>query len=175
MTELAPLPAVAVDERTSLDQFLDYFRSVFVRKADGLTDEQARIRVEPSTMDMLGLVRHMAVVEQGWFAQAFLGSDEPTHWEDPDDHDSDWHHTSTDTLADARATLLAEIEKSRAAAASAPTLDQLTAIDVGPPDNPARYGKRSLRWVMIHMIEEYARHCGHADLIRERIDGVTGD
>ncbi|MDO8391914.1 MAG: DinB family protein [Actinomycetota bacterium] len=175
MTELAPLPAVAVDERTSLIQFLDYFRSVLLRKADGLSEAQARIRIEPSTMDLLGLVRHMAVVEQGWFTHAFLGSEEPTHWEDPDDDDSDWHHTPADTLADGRATLLTEIEKSRAAAASAPTLEHLTAIEVGPPDNPDRYGRRALRWVMIHMIEEYARHCGHADLIRERIDGATGD
>ena len=126
-------------------------------------------------MDMLGLTRHMAIVEQWWFTQAFLGSEEPTHWEDPEDGDSDWHHTPADTLTEARATLHAEIAKSRAAEATAPTLDQLTAIEVGPLDIPDRRGRRSLRWVMIHMIEEYARHCGHADLIRERIDGATGD
>ena len=55
------------------------------------------------------------------------------------------------------------------------SLEDLTAIPVGPPDDPDRYGPRSLRWVMVHMIEEYARHCGHADLLREAVDGATGD
>ncbi|MBP8208469.1 MAG: DUF664 domain-containing protein, partial [Ilumatobacteraceae bacterium] len=68
-----------------------------------------------------------------------------------------------------------EIDKARAVVAGATTLDALTAIDVGPPDQPDRYGPRSLRWILVHMIEEYARHCGHADVIREAIDGTTGD
>lgn len=175
MTDLPPEPQVTADERTTLVEFLDYYRAVLLRKADGLTEEQARRRIEPSAIDLLGLLRHMAVVEQWWFSQAFLGSTEPSHWHDPDDPDSDWHHTTTDTLADARATLVAEIERSRTAVAAALSLEQLTAIEVGPPDNPNRFGRRSLRWVLVHMIEEYARHCGHADLLRERIDGVTDD
>ena len=99
MTELHPLPPVTADGRTTLEQFLDYFRSVLVRKADGIDEAQARQQVGVSAMDMLGLVRHMALVEQWWFSQAFAGSTEPDLWEDPDDHDADWHHSPADTLA----------------------------------------------------------------------------
>jgi len=159
----------------TLEEFLDYFRSVLLRKADGLDETQARARVGASTLDILGLIRHMAVVEQWWFTQAFAGSDEVTRWHDPADPDSDFHHTEGDTLDAARAALLEEIDQSRSVVAAAASLDQLTAIDVGPPENPDRYGRRSLRWVMVHMIEEYARHCGHADLLREAIDGTVDD
>ena len=181
MTDLHPLPPVRSDERTTLEEFLDYFRSVLLRKADGLTEEQARVRVGASEIDLLGLVRHMALVEQWWFSQAFAGSDEPDLWIElaadgtPLDTDRDWHHTPDDTLAVARAALEREIRKARAVVARTESLEQLTAIDVGPPDDPDRFGKRSLRWVLVHMIEEYARHCGHADIVREAVDGATGD
>lgn len=175
MTELHPLPPVAANERTTLVEFLDYFRSVLLRKADDLDETQARQQIGVSQMDMLGLIRHMALVEQSWFSQVVAGSPEPDLWADPDDPDSDWHHGPDDTLAVAVAALHKEIEKARAVVAATESLDQLTAIDVGPPDNPARFGRRSLRWVMVHMIEEYARHCGHADVIRENIDGAVED
>jgi uncharacterized damage-inducible protein DinB len=173
---LPQLPGVACDERTTLEQFLDYFRSVLLRKAAGLDDAQARLRVGASEVDILGLVRHLALVEQFWFSQAFAGSSEPDLWADnSDDPDRDWHHTVDDTLATATAALTAEIHRSRAITAGASSLDQLTAIDVGPDDDPDRFGRRSLRWILVHMIEEYARHCGHADLLRETIDGTVGD
>ncbi|MGB8860767.1 MAG: DinB family protein [Ilumatobacteraceae bacterium] len=175
MTELAPLPRVATDERTTLEEFLDYFRTVLLRKADGLDEVQARQRVGVSQMDMLGMIRHLALVEQWWFSQAFAGSTEEDLWADPDDPDSDWHPGPDDTLAAAVEALHQEIAKARVIAAGASSLDTLTAIPVGPPDNPERYGPRSLRWVFVHMIEEYARHCGHADVIREAIDGAVGD
>jgi hypothetical protein len=175
MTELAPLPAVAADEATTLEQFLDYYRSVLLRKADGIDEMQARVRIAPSSLDLLGLVRHMALVEQWWFTQAFAGVAEPDWWADPDDPDRDWHHTPDDTLTVALDALGSEISKSRAVVAAASSLDQLTAIEVGPLDRPDRRGRRSLRWVMVHMIEEYARHCGHADLLREVVDGTVGD
>jgi hypothetical protein len=73
------------------------------------------------------------------------------------------------------AALHAEIAESRRRVAAHASLDEVTAIDVGPPDNPDRFGPRSLRWLLVHMIEEYARHCGHADILRETIDGATGD
>jgi hypothetical protein len=160
---------------TTLTQFLDYFRSVLLRKVDGLDEAQARVRIAPSPMDLLGLIRHMALVEQWWFTQAFAGSTETDLWFDPTDHDRDWNHTAEDTLAVALDALHSEIGKSRAVTAGAQSLDQVTAIDVGPSDNPDRFGPRSLRWVMVHMIEEYARHCGHADLLREVVDGSIGD
>jgi uncharacterized damage-inducible protein DinB len=175
MTELAPLPSVTSGERDTLAQFLDYFRSVLLRKVDGIDEAQARARVGASSLDLLGLIRHMAGVEQWWFTQAFAGSDETSRWHDPDDPDSDFHHRPDDTLDQARTALLEEIDKARRVVARADSLDQLTAIDVGPPDNPDRFGRRSLRWVMVHMIEEYARHCGHADLLRESIDGTVDD
>jgi hypothetical protein len=175
MTALAPLSSVTSGELDTLTQFLDYFRSVLLRKSDGLDETQARARVGASRLDLLGLTRHMAGVEQWWFSQAFAGSDEASRWHDPDDPDSDFHHGPHDTLDQARAALLEEIDRSLRVVAAADSLDQLTAIDVGPPDNPDRYGRRSLRWVMVHMIEEYARHCGHADLLREAIDGTVDD
>lgn len=178
MTELPPLPRIAADERTTLEQFLDYFRGVLLRKADGLDDAQARMRVGASDLDMLGLVRHMAGVERWWFAQALDGSDVPELWinpADPDDGDADFHHQPDDTLAEAVQALHGEIADARRREAAHTSLDDVTAIDLGPPDNPERYGRRSLRWIMVHMIEEYARHCGHADLLREAIDGEVGD
>lgn len=175
MTELPPLPAVTADERDTLVEFLDYYRGVFVRKAEGLDESQVRERVGPSTIDLLGLVRHMALVEQWWFGQAFAGSTEDDRWADPDDPDRDWHHRPDDTIDVALDALHAEIARARQVVATARSLDDLTAIEVGPPDNPARRGRRSLRWVLVHMIEEYARHCGHADLLREFVDGTVGD
>jgi hypothetical protein len=82
MIELAALPAVSADEATTLTQFLDYFRSVLLRKADGLNEAQVRVRIAPSPMDLLGLIRHMALVEQWWFSQAFGGSTEGDLWAD---------------------------------------------------------------------------------------------
>ena len=178
MTELAALPSVRSPERQTLEEFLGYFRSVFIRKADGLSDEQARHRVGASELDLLGLVRHMAYVERFWFRQALQGDPIPDRWVnplDPDDPDPDFHHQPADTLADAVAAWHEEVAAARATCGLHESLDDVTAVDVGPPDNPDRYGRRSLRWVLVHMIEEYARHCGHADLIREAIDGAVGD
>ena len=178
MTELAPLPTVRSAERQTLEEFLDYFRSVFARKVEGIDDAQARLRVGPGELDLLGLARHMAGVERWWFSQALDGSDAPALWVnamDPNDDDPDFHHRPNDTIAAAVRALHDEIAESRRRVAAHASLDDVTAIDVGPPDNPHRYGPRSLRWLMVHMIEEYARHCGHADLIREAVDGATGD
>jgi uncharacterized damage-inducible protein DinB len=175
MTPLHPDPPVTADERTTLVEFLDYFRAVLLRKADDLDDTQARQQIGISQMDMLGLIRHMAGVEQWWFSHAFAGSDEPEIWPSDDDPDADWHHGPADTLAVAVTAMREQITKSRAIVAATESLDQVTAIDVGPPTIPDRYGRRSLRWILVHMIEEYARHCGHADVIRENIDGAVDD
>ena len=172
MTELPPLPAVTADETTTLVEFLDYFRAVFLRKVEGLDDAQARVCIPPSTMDLLGLARHVALVEQWWFVQVFTGSSEPDVWSDPDDPDIDWHHTPNDTIAEAIDVLRLQADRARRIVAGEPSLDRLTAIEVGPAD---RRERRSLRWILVHMIEEYARHCGHADLLREVVDGTTGD
>ena len=178
MTEPLLPPSVRSPERQTLEEFLDYYRGVFIRKADGLDNQQARTRVGASDLDVLGLVRHMAGVERFWFSQSLDGSNEPDFWLnplDPDDEDADFHHGLGDTLAEAVSAWHSAVADARVRVAAQTSLDDVTAVHVGPPDNPARHGPRSLRWLLVHMIEEYARHCGHADILRETIDGTVGD
>jgi hypothetical protein len=162
-----PLPRVA-DERSMLMSFLEYFRSVLLRKVYGLTTEQAQLRLPPSGLHLHGLVRHMAYVENYWFVKAFSGSSEPHPFDDPTDVDRDFHPLESDDLAHDVALLHTSIERSLRIEAEAASLDQIAVLQRdGEPVN--------LRWIMIHMIEEYARHCGHADFLREAIDGTAGD
>ncbi len=162
-------PPVA-DERATLIGFLDYFRTVLIRKAEGLTDEQARLAAcPPSDMTILGLVRHMAEVERNWFQRSLPGGDVgplyygPAH---PDgDEDGDFHPPPTPRSPTPWSPLRAEIEAADRNIAEA-ALDDIERRDRG------RY---NLRWILVHMIEEYARHCGHADLLRQAIDGEVGD
>jgi uncharacterized damage-inducible protein DinB len=165
------LPSVSPthDELTTLTEFLDYYRTVFVRKVEDLDDAQARIRVAASTIDLLGLTRHLVDVERWWFRCVFTEEvNTAVYWAD-DDPDADWHHTPADTLADALAKWHTEVACARQIVAATPGLDTVSAMET------ERRGHVSLRWIMVHMIEEYARHCGHADLIREAIDGTTDD
>jgi hypothetical protein len=162
-------PPVA-GERTTLLAFLDYYRAVLIRKAEGLSDEQARqTACPPSDLTILGLVRHMADVERNWFRRSLPGGDdEPLFYgaAHPDgDDDGDFHPPPDATLADALDALRAEIEVADRNIAAA-ELDDIERRE---------RGKYSLRWILVHMIEEYARHCGHADLLRQAIDGETGD
>jgi hypothetical protein len=155
------------DERVVLNWLLDYHRRVLVRKVEGITEQQARVTIASSDLTLLGLIRHLGGVEQYWFGEIFLGLSEADHWSDPDDRDRDFHPLDHDTLADALAVLRAEIERSRRIASTEP----FDAIGAGRrEDQPV-----SLRWIVAHLVEEYARHCGHADLLREAIDGTTGD
>ena len=162
-------PATTTDERTMLVEFLDYFRAVFERKVGGLDDEQARVRVAASSIDLLGLVRHMAEVERWWFRRLFTAEIDTGVYELPDDIDADWHHGSADTLADALDAWQSEVTRAREIVLDAPSLETIGALST------TSRGDVSLRWIVVHMIEEYARHCGHADLIREAIDGRVGD
>jgi hypothetical protein len=162
-------PAFRNDERTMLRDWLDYHRATLAVKCDGCTDAQLRIRsVEPSSMSLLGLVRHMGEVERSWFRRVMAGEDAPPRTYDDDNVDGDFDDVDDADVADDFAFWRSECEKARTIERSFANLD-----DCG-------HHKRSdqdvsLRWVMVHMIEEYARHNGHADLIRERIDGVTGE
>jgi uncharacterized damage-inducible protein DinB len=162
-------PATTTDERTMLVEFLDYFRAVLARKVDGLDEAQVRMRVGPSAIDLLGLVRHMAEVERWWFRVVLTAEVDHGIYDDTDDVDADWHHTPADTLAAALSAWHTEVAHARANVATAASLDTIAARRDGPR------GELSLRWILVHMIEEYARHCGHADLIREAIDGRVGD
>jgi hypothetical protein len=165
---IEPLPSA--DERTTLEQFLDYYRGTIETKIDGLDDEQARIEIPPSDMTLIGLVRHLAEVERNWFRRRFIGEDAPPMFYSDDDPDGDFHVGPTDRIADALAVYRAECARAREIAGAAPSLDALSVVSVPGYDAPV-----SLRWIYVHMIEETARHAGHADLLRETIDGVTGD
>ena len=167
-------PPGDADERTMLTSFLDYLRASLVLKADGLTDDQARTAtVEPSDLSIMGLIRHLSEVERNWFRRWFAAEDAPPLYYGDHDEDGDLHPLPDDTLADAIAAYDAEIARAREITAAAASLDVLSAHTSSSP-NWAGFHP-NLRWILVHMIEETARHCGHADLVRERIDGVTGD
>ncbi|WIM95477.1 DinB family protein [Actinoplanes oblitus] len=155
------------DERAMLRGWLDYHRQTLLLKCAGLTAEQLRLAsVEPSRLTLLGLVRHMAEVERWWFrtnaAQDKSAGDLYCTEASPDGDFDDV--AGADAEADF-ATFRAEIRACDDAVAALPLEHEF----------PGRRGPISLRWVYTHMIEEYARHNGHADLLRERVDGVTGD
>jgi uncharacterized damage-inducible protein DinB len=166
-------PDTTGDELTLLSQFLDYHRATLVQKFSGLDRQQLGTRLEPSTLTLAGLVKHMALVEDSWFGKVLLGGEEGEPWAGVDwDADPDWEfHTAVDDEPDDLLALYADAcERSRAAIAEVGDLDALSvrpSRHTGDPFN--------LRWIMLHMIEETARHNGHADLLRENIDGATGE
>ena len=155
------------DEPAVVSWLLDYQRYVLLRKVAGITDQQARTTTAESDLTLLGLVRHLALVEQYWIGEIFLGLSETSLWDDPDDRDRDFHPLEHDTLADALVALRAEIERAR----QLTSITSFDALSVGL----RKKQQVKLRWILVHLVEEYARHCGHADLLREAIDGTTGD
>ncbi|MEU0969292.1 DinB family protein [Streptomyces sp. NPDC005917] len=170
MTTERHMPAVDADERTMLEGWLEFHRQTLAMKCAGLTDAQLRIAsVEPSPLSLMGLVRHMADVERSWYRRVL--ADEaapPLYWSDKDP-DAEFRLGEADTWQETYAIWQAEIEAARRNAAGF-GLDDLS------KGRHRHTGQQiNLRWIHTHMIEEYARHNGHADLIRERIDGVTGD
>jgi hypothetical protein len=156
------------DERTMLDAWLEYHRSTLLMKCSGLTGDQLKLRAcPPSTLSLLGLIRHMTDVERAWFRHGFAGeSVGPIYYSDRN-IDGDFDDVDTADPPRDFTAYLAELTACRAAVAGAPLDDTFVRRRDGR--------KSSLRWVYLHMIEQYARHNGHADLLRERIDGVTGD
>ena len=176
MTDSWTAPAVdrvqpdrIADERTSLEQWLDYHRATLLMKCSGLDAEQLKRRaVPPSGLSLLGLVRHMVEVEQWWFGM-HAGQQDLVFPYDPDSVGLDFSNVDDADAAGNLDDFVRQCEASRAAAAGT-SLD-----DVVPSrgDHPER--TRDIRWIYVHMIEEYARHNGHADLLREVIDGSTGD
>jgi uncharacterized damage-inducible protein DinB len=170
MTTNRARPAQNAGEREMLNGWLEHHRGILVWKCEGLTDEQLRQRaVPPSTLSLLGLVRHMAEVERGWFRQVFLGDDVPDLYDRSAGQDADFNDVDTADVAEAFSAFEQECAEARRVAAAAPDLDVLS------KELSERSGEPwSLRWILTHMIEEYARHNGHADLLRERIDGTTG-
>jgi hypothetical protein len=161
-------PPEVAGERRSLEGWLDYHRATLLFKCQGLTGDQlVRRAAAPSTLSLLGLVRHMAEVERAWFRVRFAGQAELGDLFCSQQYpDGDFDLTEPGAAEADFATFTAECALSREAAAGR-SLDDTFA---GP-----RGGTMDLRWVYLHMIEEYARHNGHADILREQIDGVTGD
>jgi len=155
-------------ERDQLDSWVDYHRDTLLTKCQGLTAEQLKSRsCEPSTLTLLGLVRHMADVE-AWFNNNITDGRIPGIYYTEQDPDGDFDNLDDAVPADDVATYRRCVERSRAFCADHGDLDEVIAKSRGGEDIP-------LRWIYLHMIEEYARHNGHADLLRERIDGVTGE
>jgi hypothetical protein len=153
------------DERTTLEGFLDKQRTTLLWKCAGLTGEQlARRAISPSSLSLLGLVRHLTEAERGHFRREFAYVPHP--YSTDDQPDAAFADASAGTAEQDIDTLIAEWDLARAAIAGAALDDCFTDPEIG---------QISLRTLLNHMIEEYARHIGHADLLRECIDGVTGE
>ena len=162
-------PPFAADEATMLHAWLDFHRATLLRKTEGLSHDQLRERsAPPSTLSLLGLVRHLAEVERRWFRRVLAGQDAPPLFTSATDPDGDFDGAVHDPAVAAAAweTWRSEVAFAERFAAGAH-------LDLEGEDSWR--GTVSLRWVLLHMIEEYARHNGHADLLREAIDGATGE
>jgi uncharacterized damage-inducible protein DinB len=160
-------PTYETDERRALAEWLDFHRATLLQKLDGLDDEQLRHEMVPSRVCLLGLVKHLTAVEHGWFVVNFARSGEPHMFDSPDDPDADFHIAEGETTDAIVEGYMRACARSREIYEAAPSLEAAF-------PHPRR-GAMGLRWLMLHMIEETARHNGHADIIRELIDGATGD
>ncbi|MFF4926203.1 DinB family protein [Kitasatospora sp. NPDC001261] len=166
-----PIPPPHTDERTTLENWLDFQRATLARKADGLDDHQVRLAsVPPSTMTLLGLVQHLAEVERTWYQRVFAGQDVPPVY--GADNADGYGLAPERGMAEALRDWQAEVDRGRELTADKP----LEAAGPLSPQVAAVIGADSvsLRWILVHLIEEYARHNGHADLLRESVDGATG-
>jgi uncharacterized damage-inducible protein DinB len=165
-----PDPSAA--ERDALGQFLDYQRETILLKTEGLTQDQLAQQIPTSALTLAGLLYHLALNEESWFEVRFLGLPERDDWAGVDwDADPDWEFRIATAMdpQDLRQRYRDACDRARQAAAQAQSLDQPSAFK---DDNDWHF---TLRWVLLHMIEETARHAGHADLLREAIDGVVGE
>ena len=157
-------PLHVADEKTTLAVFLDHYRATMLTKVEGLTEEQARWSPVASGTSLFGLVAHLAIVERWWFAKVVAGLDVELPWTDDGDPDIDWRGPDGATLTDVVALYEEECARSREILAGA-DLDTVVTVDEG---------ERSARWIVVHMVEETARHAGHADIIREQLDAASG-
>jgi uncharacterized damage-inducible protein DinB len=163
-----PLPPEAAPEREMLEAFLDFHRATLLWKVSGLTDEELRRPGTPSGVSLLGLVKHLADVEQSWFVEVFAG--EPPEfplWRE-DDPAAVWRIEPDETTAWVLDVYRRVCERCRAIVAAASAEDLAAAPRAGAEG-------LTLRWILVHMVEETARHNGHADIIREAIDGAVGE
>ena len=170
-----PEPPLAADEVTTLVGFLDWQRATFAWKCSGLDSEGLQAKVGSSQMTLGGMMKHLALVEDGWFSRSLHGLERSPPWDAVDwnaDPDWEWRTASEDSPEELFALWEEAVSRSRSLTAEAlaeggmDTLAKRTWPDGRTP---------SLRWIVCHMIEEYARHAGHADILRESIDGQTGE
>ncbi len=167
MDEKWPKDEVATaDEKTTLIAFLGHQRRFLERKVTGITDEQARTATcPPSDLTLLGLVRHLSDVERGWAKRGFAGQDAPPLYYSEERPDGDFDQLEDLTMAEALEVFWQEVSDAE---------EIYRAHDLDEVERHSR-SFYSLRWILVHLIEEYARHLGHADLIRQAIDGQTGE
>jgi uncharacterized damage-inducible protein DinB len=170
-----PEPPVDGDETATLLGFLDFQRATLAWKVSGVDAAGMRARIAVSTMTLGGLLKHLALVEDSWFSRSLHGNERAQPWNAVDwsaDPDWEWRTAADDTPEQLIGLWQDAVERSREL-----TTDALADGGMGRaarrqwPDGRAP----SLRWIVVHMIEEYARHNGHADLLRESIDGATGE
>lgn len=165
-------PNPAGPEATLLVQYLDYQRETLLSKTDGLTHAQLAQKHTPSELTLAGLLHHLALVEEDWMEARFFGLDDRDPWAGVDwEADPDWEFRTAVDLApeQLRQRYRLACERSRQVVADATSLEQLSAQALGDGQH------FSLRWVLLHLIEETARHAGHADMLREAIDGQVGE
>ncbi len=170
-----PEPPLAADEAATFLGFLESQRATLAWKCGGLDAAGLRVTIAASSMTLGGLLKHLALVEDGWFSRWLHGRDRQPPWDAVDgeaDPDEDWHSAAGDSPEELFALWRGSVARSGALIAQALAdggLDQLARR--AEPDGRAP----RLRWIVVHMIEEYARHNGHADLLREAVDGLTGE
>ena len=158
-------PPEIADERSMLTNWLAFHRATVRVKCEGLTDEQMRLRsVPPATLSPLGMVRHLAEVEAFWWREVVEGKVFPIYCTESN-RDADWDFPDDASVEEAWATWDAQVAHADEVFATKALDDQV--MERGAPN--------SIRWIMVHLIEEYARHNGHLDLLRQSIDGVTGE
>ncbi|TDU84185.1 uncharacterized protein DUF664 [Kribbella voronezhensis] len=161
-----PDPPTEAGEKETLVAFLDFHRATLRWKCEGLTPKQlGTALLAPSRLTLHGLIRHLTEVEVGWFVGTFTNEPVVYAYTSPDNPDADWNDLNPAAYADDLRRYDEAVDRARAAIA-----------DLDPDFIGEDEGKRfTLRWVLAHMIEEYARHNGHADLLREHLDGATGE
>ena len=172
-----PEPPHEAGEAATLLGFLDYQRATLEWKCRGLSDEQLRVALPPTSMTLGGMLKHLAYVEDYWCTETVAEQPAPQPWSDADwaaDRDWEWHSAAAGTGDELRELWAERVARSRATVTALLGQDEAGALAATHPAWGGR-GRVSLRWVLVHLVEEYARHNGHADLIREWIDGQTGE
>ncbi|MFL6171655.1 MAG: DinB family protein [Marmoricola sp.] len=169
-------PPLHAPEAETLLAFLDYHRATFRSKVAGVDATGLAATLGPSTMTLGGMMKHLTLVETSWFSRVLLGGELGEPWDSvdwEDDPDWEWRSGSTDPADELLAAYDAAVALARRQTAEVLAEDGLDALSARP--SRAQDAPFSLRWILLHMLEEYARHNGHADLLREAVDGSVGE